>query len=64
MPLPEDELERICREQFGNPLTAEQRVRIGANAEMCAETHRAVVDVLDFWSGPNGHEHLLRRNQS
>ena len=64
MPLPDSELERICREQFGNPLTAEQRARIGANAEMCAETNRAVVDVLDLWSELNGHEHLLRRNRS
>lgn len=63
MPLPDSELERICREKFGDPLTPEKRARIGANAEMCAEANRQVIEVLDFWSEPDGHGHLLRGNR-
>ncbi|MEE9275281.1 MAG: hypothetical protein V3V62_08235 [bacterium] len=60
MPTNDEEMVRLCRELFGDPLDADSRGRFAAQAETLAGVGRRTVDALAPESEPGGHEALLR----
>ncbi|OGL62138.1 MAG: hypothetical protein A3J27_01045 [Candidatus Tectomicrobia bacterium RIFCSPLOWO2_12_FULL_69_37] len=61
MPIPDEEMARLCRSVFGEDLGPQARAAITAQLESIAATNQALLPRLSPQAEPGGHAALLRR---
>lgn len=61
MPIPDEEMARLCRSVFGEALDPKARASIAAQLEGVAATNRVLLPRLALQAEPEGHAALLRR---
>lgn len=61
MPIPDEEMARLCRSVFGEALDPKTRASIAAQLEGVAATNRVLLPRLSLQAEPEGHAALLRR---
>ncbi len=61
MPIPDDEMARLCSERFGQALDPERRAAMAALLDALARANLSLLGALDPRAEPGGHAALLRR---
>jgi hypothetical protein len=61
MPMADAEMERLCREIFGDPLDERRRAWNARVADAYLQSSRELAEHLDPASEPAGYDALLRR---
>jgi hypothetical protein len=61
MPVPDEEMARLCRSVLGEPLDPNTRAPMASQLEDVAATNRALVLRLTLQAEPEGHAALFRR---
>ena len=61
MPIPDNEIKRLCEEAFGQPLDQETRSSIAALLDTTQKGNLRLLDTLGPASEPSGHTVILKR---